>query len=111
MPLLTDINVFNPYNSDIIVFSLEWCPGTTPEFYNSDLIDIIELIALLYQLYQLKHIIILFPIISSDFIIQFNYKLSYYTYYIILYHYYMPYIKYFHIMSIMTIISKELCFR
>ena len=32
MPLLTDINVFNPYNSDIIVFSLEWCPGTTPEF-------------------------------------------------------------------------------
>ena len=28
----SDINVFNTYNSDIIVFSLEWCPGTTPEF-------------------------------------------------------------------------------
>jgi hypothetical protein len=33
VPLFADINVFNPYNSDIIVFSLEWCPGTTPEFF------------------------------------------------------------------------------
>ena len=31
VPLFADINVFNPYNSDIIVFSLEWCPGITPE--------------------------------------------------------------------------------
>ncbi len=32
VPLFADMNVFNPYNSDIIVFSLEGCPGTTPEF-------------------------------------------------------------------------------
>ena len=32
VPLFADINVFNPYNSDIIVFSRQWCPGTTADF-------------------------------------------------------------------------------
>ena len=55
--ILTEIIVFNPFNSDIIVKLWSGARAPLQSFYNCVLIDISAIIALLIHLFHLKHII------------------------------------------------------